>query len=94
MLGVYGEVAYDLMPLLFEATEKSLQPFVRVEYYDTQRHMPSGFLKDEAREIAIYTAGFSYKPRPNVVVKVDYRNRSAAEGKLSDEFNMGVGFAF
>ena len=94
MLGVYGEVAYDLMPLFFEATEKSLQPFVRVEYYDTQRDMPSGFLKDESKEITIYTAGFSYKPLPNVVVKADYRNRSAAEGKLSDEFNMGVGFAF
>jgi hypothetical protein len=94
MLGVYGEVAYDLLPLFFEATEKSLQPFLRIEYYDTQRNMPSGFLKDESKEITIYTAGFSYKPLPNVVVKADYRNRSAAEGNLSDEFNMGVGFAF
>jgi hypothetical protein len=94
MLGVYGEVAYDVLPLLFEGTEKSLQPFFRVEFFDTQRDMPSGFAKDESKKITIYTAGFSYKPIPNIVIKADYRNRSAAHGELADEFNMGVGFAF
>jgi hypothetical protein len=94
MLGVYGEIAYDILPLIFEGTEKSLQPFFRYEYYDTQRDMPSGFAKDETKEIQIYTAGFSYEPIPSVVIKADYRNRSAADGKLSDEFNVGIGYAF
>jgi hypothetical protein len=94
MLGVYGEVAYDVLPLLFPNTEKSLEPFLRVEYYDTQRDMPTGFLKDYTKEITIFTAGVSFKPISNVVIKADYRNRSAAHGELSDELNMGVGFAF
>lgn len=94
MLGVYGEIAYDVLPLLFPNTEKSLQPFLRVEYYDTQRDMPTGFMKDYGKEVTIFTAGFSFKPISNVVIKADYRNRAAAHGELSDELNMGVGFAF
>ena len=43
MLGVYGEIAYDLMPLLFPDSEKTLEPFFRYSYYDTQRDVPSGF---------------------------------------------------
>ena len=94
MLGVYGELAYDVLPQLFPDTEKSFEPFFRYEYYDTQRNLPSGFSKNESKEIEIYTFGVSFKPIPNVVIKADYRNRKAKSGELPDEFNMGVGFVF
>jgi len=94
MLGAYGEIAYDILPLFCEPGEKSLQPFFRAEYYDTQRNMPSGFSKDKSKETVILTAGISFKPMQNVVIKADYRNRRAESGQLPDEFNMGVGFAF
>ncbi len=94
MLGVYGEIAYELLPLLFPDTEKSLEPFFRYEYYDTQRDVPSGFSKDRSKEIQIYTLGFSFQPTPNVVIKADYRNRVAESGELPDEFNLGMGFVF
>jgi hypothetical protein len=94
MLGVYGEVAYELMPLFFPDSEKSLEPFFRYEYYDTQREMPSGFSKDESKEIQVYTLGFSFQPTANVVIKADYRNRVAESGGLPDEFNLGLGFVF
>jgi opacity protein-like surface antigen len=94
MLGVYGELAYNVLPQLFPDTEKSLEPFFRFEYYDTQLDLPSGFSKDRAREIEIYTLGVSFKPIPNVVIKADYRNRDSQSGSLPDEFNMGVGFVF
>jgi len=94
MLGVYGEVAYELMPLFFPDSEKSLEPFFRFEYYDTQRDMPSGFSKDKSKEIQVYTLGFSFQPTPNVVIKADYRNRVAESGGLPDEFNLGMGFVF
>ena len=32
------------------------------------------------------------KPIPNVVLKADYRNRSAKEGKIADELNLGIGY--
>ena len=94
MLGVYGEVAYDLMPLLFPDSERTLEPFFRYSYYDTQRDVPSGFSRDKSKEIEIYTLGFSFQPIPRVVIKADYRNRVAKSGGLPDEFNLGVGFVF
>ena len=94
MLGVYGEVAYDLMPLLFPGSERTLEPFFRYSYYDTQRDVPSGFSRDKSKEIEIYTLGFSFQPIPRVVIKADYRNRVAKSGGLPDEFNLGVGFVF
>ncbi len=94
MLGVYGEIAYDVMPLLFPNSESSLEPFFRYSYYDTQRDVPSGFSRDKSKEIEIYTLGFSFQPIPRVVIKADYRNRIAKKGGLPDEFNLGVGFVF
>ena len=94
MLGVYGEVAYDILPLFVGETEMSFEPFFRAEYYDTQRKMPSGYEKNLNKRRTILTAGVQYKPITNVVLKLDYRNRRASEGELSDEMNMGVGFAF
>jgi len=94
MLGVYGEAAYDILPLFVGETEMSLEPFFRAEFYDTQRDMPSGYSKDRNQRRRILTAGIQYKPITNVVVKMDYRNLTASEGELADELNMGVGFAF
>ena len=94
MLGVYGEIAYDVMPLLFPSSEKTLEPFFRYSYYDTQRDVPSGFSSDKSKEIETYTLGFSFQPIPRVVIKADYRNRVAKSGGLPDEFNLGVGFVF
>jgi hypothetical protein len=94
MLGVYGEIAYDLMPLLFPGSERTLEPFFRYSYYDTQRDVPSGFSSDKRKEIEIYTVGLSFQPISRVVIKADYRNRIAKSGGLPDEFNLGVGFVF
>jgi hypothetical protein len=94
MLGAYAEIAYDVLPLFFEGTQRSLEPFFRYEWYDTQRRMPAGFAKDLNKKRQIFTVGVDYKPIPNVVIKFDYRNRSAAQGELPDEFNMGIGYAF
>jgi hypothetical protein len=94
MLGVYGEIAYDLMPLFFPNSEKTLEPFFRYSYYDTQRDVPRGFSIDHSKEIEIYTVGVSFQPIPRVVIKADYRNRIAKSGGLPDEFNLGIGFVF
>ena len=94
MLGGYAEVAYDVLPWFCDEGEMALLPFFRAEYYDTQRDMPSGFSADNSKEIIILTAGMSFKPRPNVVLKADYRNRRSVAGSLPDEVNLGVGFAF
>ena len=93
MMGGYGEVAYDIWGFLSE-TPRSLEPFYRFEWYDTQFDMPSGFDRDRSKRITSHTIGFSFKPIPNVVIKADYRNRDAQQGQIADEFNLGIGYVF
>jgi opacity protein-like surface antigen len=42
----------------------------------------------------VYTVGLQAKPTPNVVLKLDYRNRQARRGELGDEINVGLGVVF
>ena len=47
--------------------------------------MPTGFTPNaEHSDQKIHTVGISYKPIPQVVIKVDYRNRDAAKALLSE----------
>jgi opacity protein-like surface antigen len=94
MLGGYGELAYDVLPLIFEGTEQYLAPFYRFEWYDTQWNMPSGYGADGSKRIRSHTVGLQYEPIPNVVLKADYRYRTAEQGSIPDEVNLGFGVAF
>ncbi|MBI4381979.1 MAG: hypothetical protein HY574_12420 [candidate division NC10 bacterium] len=94
IVGGYAEVAYDILPLILPGTDMSLSPFLRFERLDTQADVPAGFTPDRSRDIRVINAGLSFKPIPNVVVKLDYRNLEASAGQIADEFNVGFGFIF
>jgi len=93
MLGGYAEAAYDLWQW-FGGEDRRLEPFYRFEYYDTQWQVPSGFSRDKTKAIFSHTVGMQWKPIPNVVLKADYRNRRPDDGRIADEFNMGMGYIF
>ena len=103
--GWYAEAAYEVMPFLNGDTEASLAPFVRYEDFDTHKEVFTGTTRDPVQDRTITTAGVSYKPIPNVVIKADYQWRDSAsglpEGKGSgldenkiDQANLGIGFIF
>jgi opacity protein-like surface antigen len=94
MLGGYVELGYDLWSLFFDGGEKSLVPFARVEYVDTQYDVPSGYTADRNKAFWLYTAGIDFKPTPNVVLKLEYRNFDPRRGDMPDELSLGMGFAF
>lgn len=95
MFGAYGEVAYDVWPLLADGAHGwRLEPFARVEYVDTQFDVPSGFTENERNSYWVYTTGINYYPHPNVVLKLEYRNLNARGGTRPDELAVGIGFAF
>lgn len=94
IMGGYVEAGYDILPLIFPETEMYLAPFIRYERIDTQADVPSGFTSDETKDIQVINTGLNFKPVPNVVLKFDYRNLWAAEGKVADEINVGLGFNF
>jgi len=96
MIGGYAEVAYDIMRWLSADSDWFLAPFFRFEYYNTQFQIPSGpqFSRDGADEIKLYTTGLQFKPHPNVVLKLDYRNFNPTKGTKADEVQLGFGLAF
>lgn len=94
MLGTYAEVAYDILPHLSANTDQYLAPFVRFEYFNTQDNVPAGFSRNGNAEQRLWTSGLSYKPHPNVVLKVDYRRFSTVKGQRPHEVNFGIGLAF
>ena len=93
-LGGYGEIGYEVLQWIAPDSGWTAEPFVRAEYVDTQYDMPSGFDADKSQQFQVYTVGVSAKPIPNVVLKLDYRNRVARRGQLGDEVNLGIGVVF
>jgi len=94
MFGAYAEAAYDVWPAIFGEPDKSLEPFFRAEYVDTQLEVPSGFEANDENSYWVFTPGIQYKPHPNVVLKLEYRNLMADGGNRADELALGMGFAF
>ena len=95
MLGGYAELAYDVWPTIFENGDKYLAPFMRVEYVDTQNRVPSGYIANTRNSYWLFTPGVTFKPHPNVVLKLEYRNFSPkGSAERPDEVGIGMGFAF
>jgi hypothetical protein len=95
MLGGYAEIAYDVYPSLFGSEDRQLEPFVRVEYVDTQYDVPGGFAANRDRANWIHAGGVNFYPHPNVVLKLEYRNiNTRGQGERADELGLGMGFAF
>jgi hypothetical protein len=92
--GWYGEIAYDLLPLFFADTRQYLAPFFRYENFDTQESMPAGIPRDATKDTDLQTYGITYKPHPQVALKLDYRNFELAESNRADDVNIGLGFVF
>jgi hypothetical protein len=95
MYGWYVEAGYNILSLTdFGQYFRYLAPFFRYEKYDTQFEVPSGFASNPANDRQLLTLGFSYKPIPNVVIKVDYQFRDDEADSANDQFNLGLGYVF
>jgi hypothetical protein len=94
MIGGYAEIAYEVLQWVAPDTDMTLEPFFRYEHVDTQQDVPSGFASDGKQDVQTITAGLQYQPIPNVVIKLDYRNRRPDSGALGDEINAGFGLVF
>jgi hypothetical protein len=77
---------------VWSPNDLTLTPFVRVEGYDTQLRMPSGFVADPSNADEVLTAGASLKPISAIVVKADYQKYRRDSSK--DRMNLGLGWMF
>jgi hypothetical protein len=91
--GGYVQAAYDLATL-FPVGRWSIAPFVRYEVLNTQDEVPAGYAANPANEQTILTLGLSAKPIPQVILKVDYQDRSNEADTGVDQINLGVGYLF
>jgi hypothetical protein len=94
MLGMYAEVGYDVMPLVLANTDQQLMPFCRYEYVNTQLKVADGYNANNKYQDRIWAIGLNYKPIPQVVLKVDYRNFNPVSGDAYADVNFGIGFIF
>ena len=93
-LGYYLEAAYHLLPP--GRVEADLAPFFRLERFNTQHRMAPGFQPLPQFDRTAYTLGISYRPHPDVALKLDYqflRNRSDVI-PIPNRFNLGIGWWF
>jgi hypothetical protein len=93
--GFYVEAAYDVLPLVLPDTTHYLSPFFRYENFDTQDSVPRGFRRVPGNAVQLYTVGLDYKPHPQVVLKLEYRNfNNGSTNATADDVNFGAGFVF
>ena len=89
--GVYLEAGYNLFA---GKGEHSLTPYVRYETIDTQSDVPSGFLRNPARDQNVWTLGLEYKPISNIVIKADYMGFANEAESGVDQFSILLGYSF
>jgi hypothetical protein len=90
--GGYVEGAYDVLRPF--GLREQLLPFVRIEAYDTQSAVPNGFRANPALNVRQYTAGFSFRPLQQIVVKADVQLREHRSGEQDTQINFGLGFMY
>jgi len=92
--GFYVTAAYDILPLIARSSTHYLAPFIQYEKFDTQKDVPTGFSKNPEMDRTNLTLGLTYKPHPNIALKMDYINRDNEANTNVDQFNLAVTYLF
>lgn len=91
--GWYAEAGYDVASLIGRGNF-ALTPFVRVESYDTQKDVPSGFARSSGNDVDVMTYGISWKPIPQAAVKFDFTDFEKGDDSGVDQFSVALGYIF
>lgn len=92
----WGEIGVDLMHWLGPSGEYRLEPYVRLDYYDTMLKV-SGTVFDNPRfERTVLTTGAAFTWRDGVVGKLDWIHRRLGSSVFRNEntFRFSAGFVF
>lgn len=90
--GGYLEAGYDV--LSFTGSKQALIPFARWERLNTQAETLAGALPDGANDKRVLTAGFSWKPIPQIAVKASYNWIKDAARSGRNELDLALGYEF
>lgn len=92
--GWYAEAGYDVANLFARGGNYSITPFVRIEQYDTQKEVPSGFARRPSNDTEVMTYGVSFKPLPQAAIKADFTDFKKGDGSGVDQFSVALGYIF
>ncbi len=87
--GHYLEASWDVLP-----GRAALEPFLRWEQLNTQERVPAGFAANPANDTRILTLGASFRPIPQIVVKLDWQDVHTRAHSGVNAINVGVGYVF
>ena len=66
----------------------------RYSMIDTQAQVAAGLTPNDNANNNSWEIGLDYKPIPQIVLKLDYRNETAEQGTRPDLVRIGGGFVF
>ncbi|WP_233582828.1 hypothetical protein [Corallococcus sp. CA053C] len=95
-LSAWGELGYDIAPALGLDGNHRLEPYVRIDYMDSQ-FKPRAELFDNPRfERTVYTVGTSYTLAGLAVIKLDFGQRRMGSSAFRPEntLRMSTGFVY
>jgi hypothetical protein len=93
-LAAWIELGADVAPALRIADRHRLEPFVRVEYYDTMFRAGDGRFDNPRFERVIVSNGVSYTYRDRVVAKLGASHRRLGSPELNSENSVGLALGF
>lgn len=89
------EAAYDVIPLLGVPSRQRLEPFARLDLYDSMWRAGADF-DNPLMQRRTLTAGLNYFPHPRVVTKAEFVSRWLNENRdfsrRQSELNFALGF--
>jgi len=92
MIGAYLQVGYDV--LRWAKGTSKLIPFVRWETLNTQDEVAEGYVANPAYDQQIVTAGVSYLPIEQLVIKLDYVDSNNEAKTGVNRIELGLGYVF
>ena len=93
MIGWYGEIAWNVLSPI-RGTRQELSPFCRYEELDTQARVAPGFAADPANDGRALTCGLTYRPIPDIALKLDAQNFDNRARTSIDQVNVALGYLF
>ena len=95
--GWYGEIAWNVLSPS-RGTDQDLSPFFRYEEFNTQEQVPTGLMADPENDRRVRSYGLTYRPIPNVALKLEVQNRSNGaplpDDQAVDQVNFALGYLF
>ena len=92
--GGYAELGYNLLRVLRPGSDQDVTLFGRLDFVDTQLSIPSGYMARSELRRTTPTVGLTYRPIPQIALKLDYRRHEFGAGPGYNEIASAITWMF